>query len=195
MTQDVFQEKQRIRERIRRKRRRLSRQDVAEASSRITDRLLAVPEVDRARTVHCYVSWKNEADTHDLIRILLKQGHRVVVPIIDVATKTLRHSEVRDFRELKAGTYGILEPAPEHIRPTALQDIDVIIVPGVAFDLTGHRIGFGGGYYDAFLATTGALKIALAYQFQIVDKIPTREEDQRVDIIVTEENVHRPPKA
>lgn len=191
MTDDVFQQKKIIRERLRQQRQKLSRTEVAEKSARILANLLPLSEVRSAKTLHCYVAWKNEVDTHELIRTLLNDGHRVMVPIVDVATKRLRHSEVRDFGELRAGTYGILEPAEEFLREVKLSDIDLIIVPGLAFDLSGHRLGYGGGYYDAFLATTNALKLALAYQFQLIDQIPIRKEDQRVDIIVTEERVYR----
>jgi len=103
----------------------------------------------------------------------------------------LLHSEIKSFDELKKGTFGILEPPQDRFRKVRISEFDLVIVPGIAFDLTGHRIGFGGGFYDSFLGSITATKIALAYEFQIVDEIPTRAEDVKIDILVTEKSVYR----
>lgn len=187
----VFQLKKEIRSRIEAQRRQLSSEWVKSKSQQIVLNLQSLPEFQGARTVHCYVSWRNEVHTHDLISNMLREGRQVVVPVVDLANRTLLHSAIRTFDDLKPGAFGILEPPKENLQKILFNELDLVIVPGVAFDLSGHRIGFGGGYYDNFLTHVTATKIALTYQFQIVEKIPIRKEDQRVDILVSEEGVYR----
>ncbi|MFQ5709310.1 MAG: 5-formyltetrahydrofolate cyclo-ligase [bacterium] len=187
----TFEAKQEIRHCIESRRRELSRDWVRSKSEVISQNLTELPEFRTAQCIHTYVAWRNEVDTHPLIKELLKAGCRVVVPVVDLTRHVLQHSEIKKFEDLQGGAFGILEPPPDKILPVELSEIDLIVVPGVAFDLTGNRIGFGGGYYDDFLKQVSALKVALAFQFQIVDRIPVRNQDQRVDAIVTEENVYR----
>ncbi|RMF63913.1 MAG: 5-formyltetrahydrofolate cyclo-ligase, partial [Calditrichaeota bacterium] len=183
--ENSIEQKKQIRAQIERKRRRLSPEEVEAKSRRVLSHLKTLPAFQQARTVHTYVAWRNEVDTHALIRELLQTGRRVIVPIVDTQTHSLHHAEISSFDELEPGTFGILEPPLQNSRPLDPDTLDLVIVPGVAFDPHGNRVGFGGGYYDQFLAHVRAPKIALAYRFQIVDRIPTRNEDQRVDIIVT----------
>ncbi|MFQ5651403.1 MAG: 5-formyltetrahydrofolate cyclo-ligase [bacterium] len=182
--------KEDLRAEIKQKRACLTGEQVRRDSARIIARLETVPGFAQAKSVHCYVAWQNEVRTHELIQELLLRGTRVVVPAVDLANHTLVHSEISSFSDLRPGAFGILEPAPDARRPVNVGDIDVVIVPAIAVDMSGHRIGYGGGYYDTFLAHIGALKVALVYHFQIVDKIPTRNEDERVDMIVTERGVY-----
>ncbi len=126
-----------------------------------------------------------------MIKDILQTGRRVIVPVTDLSRHILLHSEIKSFDELQKGTFGILEPPKDLFRKVPISEFDLVIVPGVAFDLAGHRIGFGGGFYDEFLGNVKATKIALAYEFQRVDKIPTRPEDEQVDILISEKNVYR----
>lgn len=187
----IFQLKKEIRSRIETRRRQLSPDRVKSKSEQIIANLESLPEYRSARTVHCYVSWRNEVHTHDLIAEMLHEGRRVVAPVVDLSNRTLLHSAIKKFDDLKPGTFGILEPPKENLQKVLFAELDLVIVPGVAFDLSGHRIGFGGGYYDDFLTHVSATKIALSYDFQIVKKIPTRKEDQRVDILISEDGVYR----
>ncbi len=164
---------------------------VQQASARIADHVKSLPEFQRARTVHCYVSWRNEVDTRQLIRDMLASGRRVVVPVVDLKHHALRHSEITRFEDLAPGTFGILEPRPDRFRTVAPQELDLVIVPGVMFDFHGNRIGFGGGYYDGFLRLVTCPKVGLAYRFQLVERLPHRADDEPVDIIVTEAGVVR----
>lgn len=186
----VFKSKQIIRDHIRELRRKLSRETILEKSLRIGQKLKSLPQFQAAKTIHCYVSWQNEVFTHDLIREMLADGKQVVVPVVQMPDHVLVHSRLSDFSDLQEGAFGILEPPPEKRQPVSPQALDVVLAPGVAFDLRGYRLGYGGGFYDHFLAQTDALKIGLAFDFQIVDRIPTRREDERVDMIVSEENVY-----
>lgn len=187
----IIQKKRKLRSKIEKQRRQFSRDWVNSKSSIIINHLKKLPEFQSAQTIHCYVAWRNEVNTHGLIKELLQMGRTVVVPVVDLLNHSLLHSKITDFSDLKPGTFGILEPTKTQLLPIKLSVLDLIIVPGVAFDLTGHRIGFGGGYYDEFLRKVKTTKIGLTFHFQIVDKIPTQNQDQRVDIIISEKGVFK----
>jgi 5-formyltetrahydrofolate cyclo-ligase len=101
--------------------------------------------------------------------------------------KRLLLSEIRDFPgELSQGSFGILEPKAEFIRPVSPEELEIVVVPGVAFDYEGTRIGYGGGFYDRFLKEVkDATIIGLAYECQILPKLPRKDHDVRVDKIIT----------
>ena len=161
-------------------------------SQRIADALKTLPEYASAKTVLFYVSAKpNEVDTHSLIRDALSNGVRVLVPVTDFDHNKLSVSEIKDMGELVPARFGLLEPDPDSLQPADPNEADVIIVPGVAFDRECRRVGFGGGYYDRLLSRTHAATIALSYEGQFVEKVPTDSKDMPVDIIVTESRVYR----
>ncbi len=189
--EDIFRHKQTLRALLKKKRDSILRQEVEEKSAQITAHLEALHEFISARTVHTYVAWRNEVNTHDLIRRMLAQGKRVVVPSVDLARHILVHHEIENFADLLPGAFGILEPAPGRGKIVQIDSLDLVLVPAIAVDKTGHRLGYGGGYYDHFLRDVPALKIALVYHFQLVDVLPVRKDDERVDVVVTEEGVFR----
>jgi 5-formyltetrahydrofolate cyclo-ligase len=191
MKAETVERKAAIRKQILEQRARLEAGWVSETSSIIVRLLNAVSEVQTAQMIHCYVSWRNEVDTHCLIKELLQQGKKVVVPVVEKRRRTLTHAQIDAFEELLPGAYGILEPSQDRLKPTPVSDLDLIIVPGVAFDINGNRLGFGGGYYDRFLSECRTFKIGLCYQFQILETIPTEKRDQRVDAVVSEKNLYR----
>jgi 5-formyltetrahydrofolate cyclo-ligase len=117
-------------------------------------------------------------------------GKKVVVPISVIEDRTLLLSSLEKFQDLQVGSYGILEPRPDKIKEASIDKIDLIIVPGVGFDLSGHRIGHGKGYYDNLLKISkNHLHIGLAFEFQIVDKIPIESHDLPVKRIITERRI------
>ncbi len=182
--------KQTLREQLKLQRQQLSKNDVRERSKMILENLLSFPDFFRADVVHTYISSKNnEADTHELIRVLLKQKKRVVVPIADKATKQMKHSELFSLSELVGGAYGILEP--KMYRPVAVADIQVVVVPALAIDSNGNRLGFGAGFYDRFLHDVQLPTIALAYDFQVVKEVPQESTDVPVSFVVTENEIIR----
>jgi len=161
-------------------------------SYRIKERLFRLPEFINARTILFYVSTKDEVKTESMIKSALEYGKRVVVPISDLKERILHLSEIKDFdNELELGTFNILEPKERFLRPVLPEEIDLVIVPGVAFDRKGNRIGYGMGFYDRFLRKIKRkiLRIGLAYEFQIVDNILSRDKDVTIDKIVTEKRV------
>jgi 5-formyltetrahydrofolate cyclo-ligase len=105
----------------------------------------------------------------------------------------LLFSRIIDYTgDLAPGTWGILEPQPDRVRPVALEEIDLVITPGAAFDQQGQRIGYGGGFYDGLLKSFHKPSVALAYAVQMVEEVPTVSgHDEPVDIIITEEEIIR----
>lgn len=156
---------------------------VRQHSAAVWERLAVLPEFVRAQCVCVYVSFGNEIETHGLIRQLLALGRRVGAPAFRDGYVPV---EIRDFdRDLVAGKLGILEPRPD--APTCRTD--AWLVPGLAFDATGNRLGRGKGYYDGMLRESGGVKIALAHDFQVLPAVPVAAHDVRMDWIVTETRV------
>jgi 5-formyltetrahydrofolate cyclo-ligase len=150
----------------------------------IRQRLFKFSEYKQAKSVLFYASMGNETETRQAIVAALS-SKRVFLPY--VVGDDLEISEIRSWRDVAPGKFKILEPKRKENAP--ISDVDLIIVPGVAFDERGHRIGYGGGYYDRLLARTKAPRVALAYESQIVASVPAEDHDQRVDKIVTEKRV------
>lgn len=143
-----------------------------------------------AKTMMTFISFGDEVDTHGFIRKSLENGKRITVPITFPKTKELKPSEIFDFNELEIGFYNILTPKDEFIRFIDPKEIDLIIVPGVAFDRDGYRVGYGGGYYDRFLSKyPDAIKLGIAFDLQLIDKVPKEHFDIPVNFIFTENEI------
>jgi len=181
----VVSEKERLRSRIRALRRQTGSSWRALASAAVISRLETLPIFQRAQVVETYVALRHEVDTHELIRRLLCAGKQVAAPKVETGNE-LQQYFIKAFSELHPGAFGILEPRPDPNRLAPPEQFDLVLVPGLAFDRAGHRLGAGKGYYDRFLAQIKAPKIALAFAFQIVAQIPLEAHDQQVDVIVTE---------
>ena len=135
-----------------------------------------------------YLDFKNEVKTDFIINYCLANNKKVYVPICIPETHELCISRITNLGELQSGHFGIREPKPEYIRLSDSSLVDLVLVPGVAFDSSGNRIGFGAGYYDRFMRRLEpwVIKAALAYSFQIADTIPSDQYDIPMDYIVTE---------
>lgn len=182
--------KKELRQSISRMRDRLTPEERAAYSRIIQDHLLKMESYQQAHTVTYFVSFRSEVDTIPLIKQGLASGKRVLLPITDLKNRQLLFSELRDFeRELCLSSYGILEPKPEWIRLVPVDEIDFILTPGLVFDRLGYRIGYGGGFYDRFLAslTQKPPTVAVAYSLQVLEEaLPHEEYDIPVDWIATE---------
>jgi 5-formyltetrahydrofolate cyclo-ligase len=179
-----------IRATILQKRNDLSASDLARKSQRIKEQVFGLEEFRQARTILLYVSYGSEVATHEMIQECLTRGKKVAVPCTDANNRKLSLSELRRWEDLGVGTYHIQEPRVECRCEVPLTKVDLIIVPGIAFDYAGHRIGHGMGYYDRLLSeNVKATKIALAFELQLVETIPAERHDVSVDIIITEERV------
>ncbi|MFH1570383.1 MAG: 5-formyltetrahydrofolate cyclo-ligase, partial [Gemmatimonadota bacterium] len=173
----------------RRARGRARRGQAGPAAGRaIGDRVQSLDEWRSAGWVHTYVSAEeNEVDTRGLIRAALGQGRRVVIPVVRDGTRRLAHAVVDDPGALVVGPWGLLCPPPGHDRwLDDLARIDLVLVPGLAFDRGGRRLGLGGGYYDRFLAQLDAPRAGLTYDCLLLDELPVEPHDALVDWVVTE---------
>lgn len=161
-------------------------------SSQIARRVLELPEVEKARTISTYLHIGSEVRTRAIVDWCLARGKRVVVPVTNKSSRRLIFSELHyPDRELELGTFGIPEPKHEFLRPVPLDEAEVVLIPGIAWDLRGYRIGYGGGFYDRSINAlrTPLKKVGLVYEFQIIRKIPVTRYDRPVDIMVTEHRV------
>ncbi len=150
--------------------------------------MLRLPAFRRASTVCCYVALPYEVQTRRLIEDMLARGKRVVVPVMQTRTRRLRLSELRDpSTELAPGPFGVWEPHPRARRPMPIRDVELVLVPGLAFDRRGHRLGHGHGYYDRFLARLprSASTVGLAFACQVLDRLPAASHDHTVRAVLT----------
>ena len=145
----------------------------------------ALPQFKEANTVLCYYPVKGEPNIIPLIKHAIKLGKRVAFPISHEKERHLSFHSVSDISELSIGTYGIPEPTSTAPEITDFEN-SLCIVPALAFDTQGRRLGYGGGYYDRFLSGFRGVSLGLAYSFFLVDELPTDEHDALVDIILTE---------
>lgn len=170
-------------------RKNLSKKEVLENSNKIKGKLFTLKEFKRGNVILFYVSYDNEVFTHEMIKEAMAIGKNVIVPVSDKEHRRLILSKLENWDDLKTGSYGILEPVKEKIKEFSINEIDLIIIPGVGFDKRGNRIGHGKGYYDDLLSKSKAPHISLAFECQIVEKIPTEKHDMPVDKIVTERRI------
>lgn len=150
--------------------------------------LYGVPDFAEADTVMLYMAKDTEVPTKPIVSKLLDEGKNVVLPRVDLETKTLKVYQIKSLEELEISMLDILEPKLIY-SPVDPKTIDVIIVPGIAFDLSGNRLGRGGGYYDKFLDFSSAPKLAICYDAQIADNLPAQAHDVKMDYIITEKRV------
>jgi len=161
-------------------------------SMAIVIRCTALEEYRRARTVHIYVSsLNNEVDTVGLIFRMFAEGKQVVVPCCASEPSRLRHIRIDSLDALKPRRFGLMEPDYLPEREVSSGELDVVIAPLLAFDRSGGRIGFGGGYYDGLFAQSSCAHVGLAYSFQETPKVPREPHDRTLDIIVTEKETIR----
>ena len=175
--------KDEIRSVMRAKRRALSAETAAKNSAEISKRLFALPEFRRSETVMVYMSAFKEPSTDAILDRVLSEK-RAVVPVCDTEKHTIIPSYINSKNDLASGAYGIREP--KNIMKADIDDIDLALVPGLAFDLHGARIGFGEGYYDRFLSEFRGVKLGICHDFQLLSEIPSLDHDSAMDIIITE---------
>ncbi len=184
--------KQKLREKTLSLRRQIPPPLRREHSQLIQKKLLELEVFIRSVNVMAYVAFRNEVETMPIIRHCLSEDKRVIVPVSMPKTRELLLSELKDpERELIPGTFDVPEPAPEYIRPFPAEDLDLILVPGVAFDEKGFRLGYGAGYYDRFFERLPRRvpSIGLAFEIQIIDRVPADPTDQPVDFVLTEKRL------
>lgn len=179
--------KSEIRKIIKEAKQQLTLDERIEYSNIISSSIIKQDYFKNAKAIYIYVSYNEEVFTKPLIEYILSQQIQVAVPkIID---GKMNFYYIESLKELKEGAYGILEPSVNHL---AEDKFVLMIMPGLAFDIIGNRIGYGGGYYDKYLEEKQYLnfrKVAVSYDFQIFDFLETKEYDKKVDNIITEKRI------
>lgn len=147
----------------------------------ICKKLMSLTFSVQPRIVHVYIPMKSEPDIWDFIEFLLQNNIKVVAPKT-LKNRMLEHYYLENKNALVKGTFGTLHPL-ENIQFEGLADL--VIVPGLAFDENGNRVGYGGGYYDAFLKSqSAALKVGVCYDFQLLKNLPKEEHDVPVNSVI-----------
>lgn len=187
MEQMDFENKRQLRRHALGQRRGMSHDARAEESRKIADQLFQSKLYRDSRTVFCYVSVEDEVHTELILDRVLSDGKRLCIPyILDSEQGLMAAALLKSLDMLKPGVYGILTVGEPDFVPVEPEAIDLVIVPGVAFDLHGHRIGMGGGYYDRFLRQAAdASRLAIAYECQVFHDLPVEQHDISVDYLVT----------
>lgn len=208
MSQTTAAEKGALRRQVRATRAKLAAAARAEASAAIRERLFGWAGFQRATGVHCFVSMAEEVDTGPIFERCWADGKKTFVPFQDKERGALGWARRNPGDPLVEAPFGVLEP-PRHLRrPVAAGEIDLVLVPGVAFDREGYRLGYGKGFYDQFLGSLvlqnksrdagpvsgahpmpgpGAIQaIALAFSVQMVPRVPREHWDVRIKMILTE---------
>jgi 5-formyltetrahydrofolate cyclo-ligase len=167
----------------------LSKEVLISMSEMIQARVLQTDEFIGAKTIGAYHPIGSEAGTMKIITSALRMKKRVALPRV-VNDSSMVFAEVNDIaNDLRIGRYKIMEPKD---RCPKVDNLDMLLLPGVAWDAEGYRLGYGKGYYDRYLSGSGAKRIGLAYELQVLEKIPHGSDDLRVDLIITEKRVIRP---
>ena len=173
--------KQRLREEIRRRKRAMTREEIQEKSRKLTEQFLQTAQYRNARSIYGYLPFNQEVRTRPILEQALRDGKRVALP--KCRGEEMRFLWVDDFDHLEKSCLGSPQPAADGLEaddPRAL-----VLMPGLAFDRAGNRIGYGGGFYDRFLSREpGHPTVALCYDFQMVDRLEHDKFDIPVDLVL-----------
>lgn len=188
-----MERKKEIRRRMLDKRSRLSEREWKDKTDRITEKITGHPWFLEADALYCYVDFKGEVGTREIIERAWQSKKKVYVPA--VSARNMEFYQIFSFLELEKGTYGILEPymrGRERKADIVRDGRVLIILPGAVFDEKRNRIGYGGGYYDRYLASCVNFRvhtIAAAFEFQVTEKIETEKTDISPELLVTERRI------
>lgn len=158
----------------------------------IKDKLLEMDCIKNASTIMLYLNFNNEVITDNLIKELISLDKIVASPITIIKEKKLIPCQIKDFENgIQYGAYNIREPKPNCSPEINIKDIDVVIVPAVAYDINGFRLGYGCGFYDRFLENIreDTVTIGIAFDLQIFNKVPKEPHDAQLDYIITESRI------
>lgn len=165
----------------------LSESEVLQKSRRIYLNLISLAIFESSQKIGLYSPIKNEVRTDSIFSHALRSGKEIFFPKVQGTTLSFR--KVEDPMELTPGKFGVLEPGSD-AATIAADELDLIVLPGAAFDTSGSRLGYGKGYYDRFLERVSLSKrIGITYKFQLQKNIPTRAHDKKVGVIVHEQGI------
>ncbi|AAS43246.1 MULTISPECIES: 5-formyltetrahydrofolate cyclo-ligase [Bacillus] len=180
------EEKLRLRKQIIEHMNSLSKERYTTLSEQIAFSLYAQKEWAEAKTIGITLSMENEVNTYPIIEKAWEEGKKVVVPKCNKEARTMSFRKISNFDQLETVYMNLREPIPALTEEVNADEIDLQIVPGVAYTERGERIGYGGGYYDRYLMHYKGKTLSLAYSFQMVDHIPIEPFDKNVEKIITE---------
>ena len=174
-------DKKTLRSEIRAKKRAMTAQEIEEKSAALAKAFYETPEYKEAKTIYGYLPYNQEVRTVPMLEQALKDGKRVAVP--KVYGDEMKFLYLDDLTKVSKGYAGIPEPIADE--PVADDKTALVLMPGLAFDPAGHRIGYGGGFYDKFLAAEpNHPTLALCYEFQLLPELDTEEHDIPVDTVL-----------
>ena len=174
-------DKKMIRDQIRQKKRAMTIEQIEEASARLCEQFAQTEQYRNAKTVYGYLPYNQEVRTTAMMEQVLKDGKRLALP--KIYGDVMKFIWVDDLSQVSKGYCGI--PEPIHDEPLADDPTSLVLMPGMAFTKDGQRMGYGGGFYDKFLGSEpGHPTVALCYDFQIVDSLPTEAFDIPVDLVI-----------
>ena len=174
-------DKKALRDYIRQRKRKMSPEQIEMAGARLMESLVSLPVYQHAKTIYGYMPYNQEVRTIPILEHALRNGKRVAVP--KVYGDEMRFIYVTDLNAMEKSSCGIPEPVADG--PVADDPTALVLMPGLAFDRAGHRIGYGGGFYDKFLSQEPLHpKIALCYEFQLLPSIETEAFDIPVDQVI-----------
>lgn len=181
-----MQDKESIRKQLLLRLRNLDPEEKERRNKRVREKLFSNERFKRANFIMSYVSKPYEVDTWEIIKRSLEMGKKVAVPFIVKEKGLIIPSLILDPKELVLGPYGICQPHPDNLRQVDLDQIEIILVPGIAFDKDGNRLGHGKGYFDSFLRKIpkATYTIGLAYEFQILKDLPISKADIPVSTVI-----------
>lgn len=182
--------KEEIRRRVLEQRKKMSPEEVQEKSKKIQGRFFNSAYYQSSRTIMTYVDFQNEVETRSIINRAINEGKTIAVPLTG-PNFSLLPVKIESLDDLEPGTKGILEPTKIDI--VDIKKLDLVLMPGITFDRSGNRLGYGLAYYDRFLSklSPSTMIVALAYGFQVVQTLPYEDHDQKVNLIITEnETIH-----
>lgn len=164
----------------------MKREDIIIKSRKIAEHLNSLDDFKKSRVLALYSPIKNEVETELIFDYAKKSGKQVLYPRVD--KDSMIFSVINDLDELIPGRFGIYEPPPSAVSVSP-DKIELFIIPGIAFDTHGFRLGYGYGYYDSVVCKVPGMLLGLAYRFQVVDSIFPTERDIRVHKIITDNGV------
>lgn len=187
--------KEKLRKKWMKKRKNVAKENGIKKSKKITKNILSLKEISQSQNIMIYVSYRSEVDTEKLIISLLNKNKNLFAPYCVKNEKRMEIVKIKNLdKDLEKGAYGIKEPA-KYLRTknTEPGNLDVVIVPAVAFSKNGYRVGYGGGYYDRFLArlNNDTISIGVNYEEMVFNSVPKEEHDLAVDILVTDKKILR----
>lgn len=181
--------KKELRAEFKRLRLDMSADERLKADKSISERVLSLPEYKNADAVFAFVSKDIEVNTEDIINTALSDGKRVAVPLCHLEDTSMDFYYIDSYDELKRGCFGILEPDAGKCEKAVPDDIPLMLVPGLAFDKKGYRVGFGKGFYDRFISDYRGLKVGICYSGCVVNTLPADCFDRPVNIVITDKYI------